>query len=214
MLRRLDLWTARSYKDLMTLGRPLEFDPDRALDAAVEVFWRKGFEAASMTDLLSAMELSKSSLYQAFGSKRDLFERAIARYRDSLGSDLSERLDRAPSGRRFIEEVFGEVAGTAGLPAGAMGRLISNSATELGHREPELAELVAKGLKRFRDIFRKAVRRAQAEGELAPEANAEDLAAYLVMAMAGLRAMIRAGMPGATARRMVPLIMKALEEPS
>jgi TetR/AcrR family transcriptional repressor of nem operon len=195
----------------MSLGRPLEFDPDRALDAAVEVFWRKGFEAASMADLLAAMELSKSSLYQAFGSKRDLFERALARYRDRLGADLSERLDRAASGRQFIEGVFAEVAGTAGLPAGAMGCLIGNSATELGSREPELADLVAKGLKRFREVFRSAVKRAQAEGQVARGASAEELAACLVTAMTGLRAMIKAGMPAATAKRMVPLLLKALD---
>jgi TetR/AcrR family transcriptional repressor of nem operon len=195
----------------MGIGRPLEFDPDRALDAAVEVFWRKGFEAASMTDLLAAMDLSKSSLYQAFGGKRDLFERALARYRDRLGADLATRLDRAPSGRRFIEDVFTEVARTACHPSGARGCLIGNSATELGHREPELAGLVAKALKRFREVFGKAVRRAQAEGAIAPTANAEALAAYLVTAMTGLRAMIKAGMDGPSAKRMVPLILKALD---
>jgi TetR/AcrR family transcriptional repressor of nem operon len=68
----------------MNLGRPLEFNPATVLDAAIEVFWRKGYVATSMLDLLEAMDLSKSSLYQTFGSKQKLFERCLARYTDWL----------------------------------------------------------------------------------------------------------------------------------
>jgi TetR/AcrR family transcriptional repressor of nem operon len=133
----------------MNLGRPLEFNPDKAIDAAVEVFWCKGYEATSMTDLLEAMELSKSSLYQTFGSKRQLFERCLIRYADWLSAKMIKELADAESGRSFIEHTFIEVANSAREPEGAKGCLIANSANEFGQREPELAIPVADGLQRF-----------------------------------------------------------------
>lgn len=103
---------------VMTLGRPIEFDPEKALDAAVDVFWCKGYEATSMSDLLTAMKLSKSSLYQSFGGKRQLFTRCLTRYQERFTSELSHGLREAKSGRRFIEAVFRAVADTAQQPDG------------------------------------------------------------------------------------------------
>ena len=69
-------------------GRPIEFDPDAALTDAMQLFWRKGYENTSLPDLLDAMQLSKSSLYQAFGSKQALFERCMTRYGDFMIGQL------------------------------------------------------------------------------------------------------------------------------
>jgi len=86
-----------------SLGRPLEFDPDKAIDSAMEVFWCKGYEATSMTDLLNAMDLSKSSLYHTFGSKQRLFERCLTQYADMLSTNMEKELNASRSGRSFIE---------------------------------------------------------------------------------------------------------------
>ncbi len=63
----------------MSIGRPLQFDPEQVLDAAMQVFWASGYDATSLQDLLQAMRLSKSSFYQTFGSKQQLFERCLRR---------------------------------------------------------------------------------------------------------------------------------------
>lgn len=203
--------TVRSYIWPMSVGRPLEFDPDKALDAAVQVFWGRGYEATSLSDLLVAMDLSKSSLYQAFGSKQALFERCLARYTDELSARMRAALGEATSGRRFIEETFQAVARTARRPAGEKGCLIANSATELGQREPALAAPVASGLDRFGRVFREAVVRAQADGEIPKGADPADLASYLVASMNGLRTMIKAGADRRSARMLVNLMLKALD---
>ena len=195
----------------MSVGRPLEFDPDAAVDAAVQVFWRKGYEATSMADLLLAMEISKSSLYQAFGSKKKLFERSLTRYADSLTARMRKALDEASSGRRFIEDLFQSVAATAKTPDGARGCLVANSASELGQHDPVLAVPVADGLRRFTRLFTEAVRRAQAEGDVDPRADARAVGTYLVGSMNGLRTMIKAGADRRTAREMVALTLKALD---
>ncbi len=195
----------------MSVGRPLEFDPDKALDAAVQAFWSRGYEATSLSDLLAAMELSRSSLYQAFGSKQALFERCLARYTDELSARMRTALGEATSGRRFIEETFLAVARTARQATGQKGCLIANSASELGQREPALAAPVASGLDRFGRVFREAVVRAQSDGEIPRRADPGDLASYLVASMNGLRTMIKAGADRRSAKAMVKLMLKALD---
>ena len=207
----LDLWNERSYMKAMSAGRPLEFDPEKATDAAVELFWRKGYEATSLAELVDAMAISRSSLYQAFGSKKELFERCLLRYADSLSSRMKEALEASPSGRQFIEDTFDAVASTAQRPAGARGCLIANSASEIGQSDPVLAVPVADGLRRFTQLFTEAVRRGQAEGDVAANADPRAVGTYLVGAMNGLRTMIKAGADRRTARGMVELTMRALD---
>ena len=81
-----------------TVGRPLEFDPNAALEAAMHQFWSKGYEHTSLQDLVTAMNLSKSSLYQAFGSKQQLLQRCLGRYADQFAAQLRQGLADAPSG--------------------------------------------------------------------------------------------------------------------
>lgn len=195
---------------MMQMGRPREFDPEKALDVAVEVFWCKGYEATSMSDLLNAMELSKSSLYQSFGGKRQLFTRCLARYQERFTSELSTRLTQAESGRRFIEDVFQAVADTAQQPEGEKGCLVGNSASELGQRDTVFAKPVAQGLRSLGAVFKAALKRAQAEGDVPRHADLNALASYLVSSMTGLRTLIKAGLNKREARTMVPLILKAV----
>lgn len=194
----------------MTLGRPIEFDPEKALDAAMEVFWCKGYEVTSMSDLLKVMDLSKSSLYQSFGGKQQLFTRCLARYQARFMLDLRTRLERADSGRHFLEEVFQAVADTAQQPAGAKGCLVANSASELGPRDSVFAKPVAQGLRGLGEVFKAALKRAQTEGDLSSHADLDALASYLVSSMTGLRTLIKAGLGKRAARSMVPLILKAV----
>jgi TetR/AcrR family transcriptional repressor of nem operon len=195
----------------MNRGRPLEFDPEEVLDAAIEVFWRNGYEATSMMDLLEAMSLSKSSLYQTFGGKRELFERCLDRYADWLSAKMARELDEAESGRSFIQNTFEAVANTAQQPEGAKGCLIANSANEFGQREPALAVPVANGLQRLSKVFMDAVIRAQSEGVISKDADPRVLANYLLGTMSGLRTMIKAGSDQHSAKGMVSLILNALE---
>ncbi len=196
--------------DMSTLGRPLEFDPEKAIDAAVEVFWRKGYEATSMTDLLEAMNLSKSSLYQTFGSKQQLFKRCLSRYVDRLSAEMAQELEEAGSGRSFIEDTFVSIANTAQQPEGAKGCLVGNSANEFGQKEPTLTAPVSDGLNRFARGFMDAIVRGQAEGSISADADPHALGNYLVGTMNGLRMMIKAGADRRSAKGMVTLILKAL----
>jgi AcrR family transcriptional regulator len=95
-------------------GRPRSFDADAALDRALEVFWRHGYEGTTLTDLTAAMGINKPSLYAAFGNKEELFAKVLARYLDGPGAYTADALD-APTGREVVERL---VHGAVGLTAG------------------------------------------------------------------------------------------------
>ncbi|GAA1720266.1 TetR/AcrR family transcriptional regulator [Nonomuraea bangladeshensis] len=95
-------------------GRPRSFDADTALDRALEVFWRHGYEGASLADLTAAMGINKPSLYAAFGNKEELFGKVLARYLDGPGGYAAAALD-APTGREVVERL---IRGAVDLTAG------------------------------------------------------------------------------------------------
>ncbi len=109
----------------MAMGRPREFDVDKALDLALQVFWRKGYEGASMADLTEAMGITKPSLYAAFGNKEELFRKALDRYVDGPGGYVQVALAK-PTVRAVVEHLLYEAADavtdpepSAGMPGGA-----------------------------------------------------------------------------------------------
>lgn len=194
-----------------TAGRPLEFDPDAALDAAMQQFWRKGYEHTSMEDLLKTMNISKSSLYQAFGNKRALFERSIARYGDQLAGQLLRNLEQAPSGKAFIRGFLESVLAEARGECEARGCLVLNTASEFSQRDPEIAEAVGQELRRFRDVLFEAVKRAKREKEIPADRDAMMLANFLVNSMSGLKTLSKAGTSEETIKGIIGLTLKTLD---
>lgn len=176
----------------------------------MQVFWRNGYENTSMQDLLEVMQISKSSLYQAFGGKQALFERCMTHYGDEMIASLREVLQASPSGlgfiRQFLESVLDEARGVCE----ARGCLVLNTANEFARRNPQIAEAVSLGLNRFHEVLLAAVVRAQQEGDIPPEQDASMLATYLVSSMSGLKTLSKAGAGEETLKGIIGLTLKAL----
>ncbi|MDI5921442.1 TetR family transcriptional regulator [Halomonas sp. LR5S13] len=194
----------------MRRGRPIAFSPDEAANAAMQVFWARGYDNASTRDLLEAMHLSRSSLYQAFGNKEQLFLEALRRYRESLLGRLGRRLEAAPSAMAFLASLFRETAQEAGSDRAALGCLIFNSASELGQHDGLPSQHARQSIAAITALFQLAVTRAQAEGEIAPERDAAALASYLTMGMAGLRTLLKSGADAGQAGQAVELLLDGL----
>lgn len=192
------------------IGRPLEFDPDLALDAAMHQFWSKGYESTSMQDLLATMSLSKSSLYQAFGGKQQLFRQCVARYADQFSQMLRDGLSSAPSGRRFIEDFLDSALADVSGQTQPRGCLVMNTASEFAQNDPVIARDVARSIERFRNVLRAAVERAQREGDISLEHDAQTLANFLVSSMSGLKTQAKAGADKATLQGIIGMVLKAL----
>lgn len=194
----------------MSQGRPIEFNRDDAATAAMHVFWERGYQAASTRELLGAMSLSRSSLYQAFGNKEELFLDALRRYREDLLGALRRQLDQSPSALAFLEELFMEMAREAGTSRAARGCLIFNSATELGQRGDAPAAQAAASVRDITRLLAQAVSRAQAEGDIDGDRDADALADYLTVGLAGFRTLLKSGVKRLEAERTARMILEAL----
>jgi AcrR family transcriptional regulator len=166
-------------------GRPRTFDTDAALENAMQVFWRKGYEGTSLSDLTAAMGINPPSLYAAFGSKDGLFRKAMDRYEAGPGGYTPKAL-LAPTAREVAEQLLaGAVAlhGTARNPRGCLGvqgALACGEAASGVQQDQSARRIVAERLVRQR------FERAKAEGDLPDDASPADLARYLRAVICGM----------------------------
>lgn len=175
------------------MPRPKEFNPDDAIEKAMQVFWHKGYEATSMEDLLSAMDLNRGSLYDTFGDKRQLFLKVMDRYCHGFVAEKFSLLDQPgpalPTLRRFIH---GMIEDALADPQ-RRGCLIANTVIELAPHEKEIAGTLRQALKMAEDTFFKVLARAKQQGELKNGKDPRALARFLTTMMQGTIVMIKAG---------------------
>ncbi len=157
---------ARQTSLRMPRGRPREFDTDTAIERAMGVFWSSGYYGTSLPDLLEATNLSRGSLYAAFGDKHGLFLRALDRYIDESLTRLDAELDprkKAFAGLRACLARY--VERTSGV-AGKRGCLVVATAMELAGHDTEVEQRIRRFFKAMETRLTAALTRAQAEGEL------------------------------------------------
>lgn len=186
----------------MPLGRPRSFDPDKALDRAMHVFWRKGYEGTSLADLTRAMRINAPSLYSAFGNKDALFGKVIDRYVAGPASFIPKALD-APTSRGVVEQLLkGVVALQAGkgYPGGC---LLVRGALAAGDKASRMRKQVIARLAMAETAIRKRLERAKAEGDLPPHASPADLARYVMAVLDGIAV---AGATGAGPKQLKKIV--------
>jgi len=173
-------------------GRPREFDIDEALAAALRVFWSKGYEGASLTDLTEAMGITRPSLYAAFGNKEALFQKALDLYEREKLAYVQEALN-APTSRQVAERLLRgalEMQTSPCEPRGCM-RIIS-SVTCAPENETIRDNLMQRRASSQRAICER-LDRARAEGDLPPGTDVNGLASYLGAILQGMAVQARSG---------------------
>ena len=146
------------------------------------LFWERGFEAASMSDLVEATGLNKSSIYNTFGSKDELFSAALDRYLDRRVGQLREVVAEGSAGVDDVVSFFEFMRAEADGPAGHLGCLAINSSTELGVRDAEMADVARSYREAIRSALTAALTRAAAAGEI--ESDSVDRHAAVLLGMA------------------------------
>jgi len=169
------------------VARPKAFDPDEVLDRAVDLFWRRGYEATSVQDLVDHLGISRVSLYATFGDKHTLYLLALDRYEERNAAGLPEDCDALEA----IEALFRAAADDPER----RGCLMVNTATELATLDAEAGAKVTAALRRAEDTFRAALERARAAGDLPLDRDPVALARFLTLAYQGVRVMAKAGAP-------------------
>jgi TetR/AcrR family transcriptional repressor of nem operon len=173
-------------------GRPREFDADEVLEKAIQLFWTQGYEATSVSDIVEATGLNKSSLYNAFGSKDELFALALQRYVDMRATMLTQVLVQGTHGLADVHSLFDLIEMETASPGGDRGCLAVNSSTELGGREESVEERSLDFRRSIRTALHAALGRAAAAGEI--DAARTDAYADVLMAfLLGMSVVARSG---------------------
>jgi len=174
------------------LGRPRGFDADRALDRALAIFWRDGYEGASLPALTKAMGINRPSLYAAFGNKEALFRKALARY-DRGPAAYTYKALKKPTARGVVEAMLKGIVTLLTKPDHPGGCLMVQGALACGENgqrvREELASQRAAGVVAMRRRFQRAID----EGDLPANADATGLARFLATVMHGLAVQAASG---------------------
>ena len=188
------------------LGRPRAFDPDTALDRAMHVFWAKGYEGASLSDLTRVMRINRPSLYAAFGNKEQLFRKVLDRYMDGPVAYFGKAL-AASKARDVVEEIFLGTARMAGDPRIPAGCLMVQGALACGDapvRKEVAARRTAAEL-----ALRRRLQRAKREGDLPKNADPAELAHYVMTVVRGMAVQSAGGASRDQLRRVARIALRA-----
>ena len=190
------------------MARPRAFDEEEALDRAMELFWRHGYEGTSLSDLTAAMGINRPSLYAAFGNKEALFQRVIERYIAGPAAGLSVAL-ALPTAREAIETMlryYAEAPGVAGRPAGC---LLVNAALRCSAESVPVRASLSRHRVASMTALRRRFERARREGEVPAEASPADLARYFWTVLEGMAVQATDGATTAQLREVARLAMLA-----
>ena len=192
------------------MPRPKQFDPDAALDRAVEVFWTHGYDGTSVQALVDGLGISRSSLYDTFGDKDRLFLAALDRYRTRQTRALREALGADQPALAALRAFFHDAATRAASAAGPAGCFLANAAAERAHCCGATAKRVCANRTSMAETLREAVARAQAEGDVAATRDADASAQHLLVVAYGLNAAAQAGAPAETLHAAAAAALDAL----
>jgi AcrR family transcriptional regulator len=195
------------------MGRPRTFDCDIALDQAMEVFWRHGYEGATIAQLTEAMGINPPSLYACFGSKEGLLKAALDRYTARRAAWLNEIL-AAPTARQVAERMLMGVADVQTDPANPPGCLLVQGGLACGTGSANVPFELAARRAQTEDQLRDRFARARDEGDLKPSADPSALARYVSAVSVGMGVMASSGADCNALREVAAVAVKAIEEQS
>ena len=189
-------------------GRPRSFDKEKALDAALRVFWRKGYEGASMADLTSAMGIEKPSLYAAFGDKEQLFRQVLDHYQKGPANMILAAFQE-PTARRVIERLLRESADAGSNPDTPRGCLYVQGALACsGEADCIRTELISRRAA-GEAMLRKRLQRAKREGDLPKKSDPAGLARYIMAVLHGMSVRSSAGASRRELRGIAEIALRA-----
>ncbi|WP_223067573.1 TetR/AcrR family transcriptional regulator [Paenibacillus caui] len=171
--------------------RQREFDEEKALDAAMQLFWEKGYAATSLSDLTAKMGIQRPSLYSAFGDKEQLFEAALRKYTNLHASDIRTKLQKYPSVKEAIRAFFEDLVEEEYKESQHKGCFCINTMVELAPHDEKFEILTREHQMYLTVIFQEALVRGIRSGELESSLNAKLLAQTLVTTLIGLTVLMK-----------------------
>lgn len=192
----------------MAMGRPRAFCVDTALNHALEVFWRKGYEGASLNDLTDAMGINRPSLYAAFGNKEELFRKALDRYTKEKVAYLREAVE-APTAYGMAERMFYGAADMLTDPCHPVGCLTVKGAMTCGDQAPSVKQELDHIRANFEATMLERLQRAKDEGDLPADSDPAHLCRFLSTMVQGMSVQAAGGASREDLRMVAQTALKA-----
>lgn len=188
-------------------GRPLAFNQDEALDKALNVFWSRGYEGASMSDLTEALGINKPSIYAAFGNKEALFRKALERYTSGPAAFVAEAMQQ-PTARQAAEKLLMRAVDFFSDKNTPNGCMIVQGALTCGQSSHAIQQELIAYRSHFESSLSKRFELAKTHGELAPNVNTKQLAKYIATIHQGMSVQATSG---ATRQELLTIVEMALK---
>jgi TetR/AcrR family transcriptional regulator, transcriptional repressor for nem operon len=173
------------------MARPREFDEVTALEAAVECFWQRGYEATSVRDLADKMGISGPSLYNTYGDKQTLFARALDRYLDCTTRDRLHRYETSLPPKEAIHRFFAEIIDHSINDRERKGCFLVNSALEIAPHQSQLGAVIVAQFAEIEAFFKRCIIAAQVDRTVPRGVKANDVARLLLGVLLGIRVLAR-----------------------
>jgi len=173
------------------MARTREFDEEKVLEAAMQLFWEKGYEATSLSDLTARMGIQRPSIYSTFGDKKELFEAALRRYTTSRAADIRARLQSHTSVKQAFATFFEEVIAAEYTKDLSNGCFCINTMVELAPHDERFEILTREHQLYLAVIFQETIERGIQAGEFEADMDAKSLAQALIVSLIGLTVMMK-----------------------
>lgn len=187
----------------------LHFDLDKALDDFLEVFWRRGYRYTTTKELARCAGISEGSLFNSFGSKREVYVKALKRYRERVRG-IWERMETNPSALAGIREYWDTLGKHAAATDITQGCMITNATLEIGE-DPDIRDYLRGVYLHYDREFKKTLDRAVALGELRPDTDTSALAQYLSHSAQGLKVLSRMNPSKKKVANIIRLTLETVE---
>ena len=206
----MHLRTMKASKSSGRIGRPRSFDLDRALDRALQVFWRKGYEGTSLSDLTKAMGINRPSLYAGFGDKEALFRKALDRYLDGPAAYTQEAL-KAPTARAVIEQLLRGAVDLNTAPRNPGGCLMVQGALAVGAEAASSRHDLVACRAAGEAALRRRLEKAKSIGDLPTETDPADLARYVATIIYGITVQAAGGATRGQLQHVTEMALRTLQ---
>ena len=193
------------------MARHKEFDRDEALQRAMEVFWSRGYEAASVGELVKHMGINRQSLYDTFGDKQALYLQALDRYREVEGRKMFELLERPGSVKKALRRLFEGVVAGSFCGGERRGCFVGNAMSERAGRCPETAARACGQLAAAEEALYRALLRGKRAGEIEGGRDLRAVARFLYGSLQGLQLMAKATQDRKTLQDVVKVTLSVLD---
>jgi TetR/AcrR family transcriptional repressor of nem operon len=177
----------------------------------MRLFWRKGYAATSVEDLIATLHLSRSSLYDTFGNKRTLFLEALKFYSERVLGATAQTLNESPSPIIGIQKVFDDLIVSAGNETGALGCFMVNSVAELVPYDPDVTEIATAYANSLQQLLTKVLKAARSLNMLTKKQTPEQLAAYVFNMIQGIRIFIKSGVTREQVQAISDITLNSLQ---